>query len=146
VWTAADPSLFDGRSSNLYTYASNDPVNRADPTGHVAIADDLAFTLPVLGAGATAAAVGLTGAAIDGWFIGDALNDAFGDSIQSALDDLFGPANPGLSGPQICESRGKGERGQTRPGGNDNPWKKTRPHPTDPTKILEKDNQDGKWK
>ena len=41
--------------------------------------------------------------------------------------------------------RGKGERGRTaRPDGTGNPYKHTRPDPTDPTKILQKD-ADGKW-
>jgi RHS repeat-associated protein len=32
-WISRDPLLFDGGSSNLYTYAAADPVNRADRTG-----------------------------------------------------------------------------------------------------------------
>jgi RHS repeat-associated protein len=32
-WISRDPILFDGGSSNLYTYAGSDPVNRADRTG-----------------------------------------------------------------------------------------------------------------
>jgi RHS repeat-associated protein len=32
-WTARDPVLFDGRQSNLYVYASNNPVQLADPLG-----------------------------------------------------------------------------------------------------------------
>lgn len=32
-WTSKDPSLFAGRSLNLYAYVGNDPVNRTDPTG-----------------------------------------------------------------------------------------------------------------
>src|SRR5207248_2276878 len=32
-WTVKYPILFDGGSTNLYVYASNDPVNGADPNG-----------------------------------------------------------------------------------------------------------------
>mgnify|MGYP006335905819 FL=1 len=32
-WTAEDPILFRGGSTNLYIYVGNDPVNRFDPTG-----------------------------------------------------------------------------------------------------------------
>lgn len=32
-WTAPDPLNFGGRSTNLYTYAGNDPLNQIDPSG-----------------------------------------------------------------------------------------------------------------
>jgi RHS repeat-associated protein len=38
-WTAKDPILFGGGSSNLYTYVSNDPVNGFDSTGLQGIED-----------------------------------------------------------------------------------------------------------
>jgi RHS repeat-associated protein len=37
-WTSKDPLLFKGRSTNLYAYASGDPVNRRDSRG---TADDV---------------------------------------------------------------------------------------------------------
>ncbi|WP_437745460.1 RHS repeat-associated core domain-containing protein [Sorangium sp. So ce1504] len=33
-WTGKDPIRFGGRDNNLYAYASNDPVNWTDVTGH----------------------------------------------------------------------------------------------------------------
>jgi RHS repeat-associated protein len=32
-WTSKDPIRFDGGQANLYSYASDDPVNRTDRTG-----------------------------------------------------------------------------------------------------------------
>lgn len=32
-WTAKDPILFEGGTTNLYEYVGNDPVNRVDPRG-----------------------------------------------------------------------------------------------------------------
>jgi RHS repeat-associated protein len=34
-WTAKDPILFAGGDTNLYAYASGDPVNNVDPSGHI---------------------------------------------------------------------------------------------------------------
>jgi hypothetical protein len=45
------------------------------------------------------------------------------------------------------KARGKGERGKTsRPDGTGNPYKHTRPHPSDPGKIQRRDTHTGKWK
>lgn len=41
-WTTPDPALFAG-GDNLYAYASNDPVNVVDPTGHQPGFDDQFF-------------------------------------------------------------------------------------------------------
>ncbi|WP_052296594.1 RHS repeat domain-containing protein [Nitratifractor salsuginis] len=40
-WTAKDPLLFGGGDSNLYGYVLGDPVDLVDPSGKVAVVDDI---------------------------------------------------------------------------------------------------------
>ena len=50
-WTAKDPIGFDGGDSNLYGYVLGDPVSGFDPSGEVAIVDDVAIVcIAALGA------------------------------------------------------------------------------------------------
>ncbi len=42
-WTTKDPSGFAGGDTNLYAYASGDPVNRVDPNGEIAFLAPLVF-------------------------------------------------------------------------------------------------------
>ncbi|MFD9897739.1 RHS repeat-associated core domain-containing protein [Mesorhizobium sp. NPDC059025] len=82
-----DPTL-PGVGTNRYAYARNDPINKADNNGHIAIADDA-----VIG-GLIAAAVGYGVADIndDG-----KLNGSVGKGFGSALQDKFNEAVDGLS-------------------------------------------------
>lgn len=48
-WTAKEPLIFHGGDTNLYAYVSNDPVNRADPSGLSEWFEDcVEFTVPHL--------------------------------------------------------------------------------------------------
>ncbi len=42
-WTAKDPIGFGGGDADLYGYCLDDPVNWTDPTGEIAVADDMVF-------------------------------------------------------------------------------------------------------
>jgi RHS repeat-associated protein len=48
-WTTKDPILFAGRDTNLYVYASNDPVNRYDSSGLQESSGGVVCFLPVSG-------------------------------------------------------------------------------------------------
>jgi hypothetical protein len=70
-------------------------------------------------------AVGLASAV---YLIWNAVSDDDGDSVQPDVVNM------------------KGERGKTaKPEGTDNPFKKMRPHPSDPSKVRMKDPHTGKF-
>ncbi|HKU45034.1 MAG TPA: RHS repeat-associated core domain-containing protein, partial [Polyangiales bacterium] len=83
-WTAKDPILFGGGQANLYAYVGGDPVNRIDPSGEVAVVDDVA----VVGAAMAATALAT-------WCVGggcQAVSDSLaqlGDAIGQAWDRVF---------------------------------------------------------
>jgi RHS repeat-associated protein len=47
-WTAKDPILFAGGDTNLYEYASNDPVNKIDSAGHCPLCLAIALGIAVV--------------------------------------------------------------------------------------------------
>lgn len=166
-WLRKDPLGFDASGTNFYAYAANDPVNYVDTTGRDPSLTPLLPSSPTMpppglvpsggsaiesgegvmlvaespGAGVIGVLgpVAIAGAA--GIGIGLIIDGLWGDRIQHAMDAVFGdPTIP----PAMCGGRNKGERGRTRsPDGTNNPFKKYKPDPNDPTKVIYKD-QNGK--
>jgi len=80
-YTAKDPILFAGGSTNLYGYAVNDPVNVVDPNGRV-VATTTAVALGIKGlATGTASAVATT---VSGGDAGD-IATSFGTGFVAGL-------------------------------------------------------------
>jgi RHS repeat-associated protein len=79
-WTAQDPILFDGGTTNLYEYVNGDPINRIDPTGKWDMG----------GAAAVAARAGIAVGAALGAAVGVCLQLAF---PSKAGDDPTPPPN-----------------------------------------------------
>src|SRR5690606_20003943 len=151
-WLNHDP-LEEWADVNLYRFNYNAPTVYVDPNGENPAAIGIGIGIgvggggPGIGAGlGIGGAVGLGpglaigGAAGIGWGIGSWIND------NTPVGNI-GTAIGNWICPPVNESRahGQGERGRTGPGGQNNPWKHTRPHRTDPGKIQEK-GPDGKWK
>ena len=80
-WTAKDPIRFDGDGPNLSGYTSNDPINLIDPSGQIAIVDDII----IIGAIAISAAI-----ICQATNCGKPVADAIGAGID-AISDTFRP-------------------------------------------------------
>ena len=80
-WTSKDPIRFHGASLNLWEYAENDPVNRFDPSGHLAI-----LALPVLLALAQALETTIVGLLVAGAAV--AAVDVISSILQEILDQI----------------------------------------------------------
>jgi hypothetical protein len=148
-WINRDP-IEEAGGLNLYTFVNNETIGAVDSFGHAAPA----LLIPILvgGGGAAGTTVSTTTivtvggclvATAGGCIIGEAVTKPHPPSIPPSItypNPTIGVNLPPIS---ICMSR-QGERGFTRPGGNDNPYKHCKEHPTDPTKIICKDPQTGK--
>ena len=102
-WTAKDPILFAGGSTNLYGYALGDPVNFVDPDGQAVMVIPLIFAGAELSAAAAAAAnlgtaVLVTSAvvatAIAAWWAAENNDKPADTPAPSAPDAPSGPDAP----------------------------------------------------
>jgi RHS repeat-associated protein len=105
MWTAKDPILFGGGSSNLYGYVQNDPINFIDPLGlsaasqaawrNFGAAAGLLLSLPVdafedlstLGAGALANPATTAGMMVGGAALGTAIDAVLNGPMLSKKND-----------------------------------------------------------
>jgi RHS repeat-associated protein len=100
-WTAKDPTLFEGRSLNLYGYAVSDPVNLLDSEGESW--ESAAW------AAAEGAAVGATGAlAVGGIAVGAATIGVPAAAITTGLAAVV-VVGAAVTGYNIVEAVGRGD-------------------------------------
>ena len=122
-----DPIRFEAGDVNLYRYVGNSAVDFVDPMGLQGISN------PVRDALISCETAGLTATETAQYLVllGLAAN------VPNALEMVKNRAE--------SRANGKGERGKTaKPSGTDNPYKHTKPHPTDPGKIIQRDPHTGK--
>ena len=84
-WTATDPIRFRGGDTNLYRYATDDPVNRTDPVGLSSLASE--GTPPAAASGVNAASDAAAAAAGSG--------NAADTGVNAASDAAEGAAGSG---------------------------------------------------
>ncbi len=153
-----DPLDFEAGDANLHVYASNAPQDLTDPTGELAgLAVPLARCAG--GAAATALIYRWHGRKIDGWVLLEGclffrLPLRFARFPRLApRGPALGPRTPSLT-PRVSSGGGSprrrvgkppGERRHTgKPEGTPDRYKKMKPHPEKPDKVIFKDPHTGK--
>lgn len=78
-----DPTM-EGVGTNRYAYAGNDPVNKSDPNGHIAVADDAAIAIGF------AAAIAAMGYGISDYRDDGKINGSVGKGLADAVRSALG--------------------------------------------------------
>lgn len=102
-WVSKDPILFASRSTNLYTYALNDPVNLIDPDGQLILNVVSGVVGATIGAYNAYASGGSGNDIVGGALIGGLANAVSGKALVNALINAAGniagqTTNPCFSG------------------------------------------------
>jgi len=106
-----DPTM-PGVGTNRYAYAENDPINKSDPNGHVAIVDDaIGFGLATLAVAAFS--YSYADAVDDG-----KLNGSVGKGLGAAIGDSFRELSKSLFGIAKVEAEDPGSRAKSPPNPN----------------------------
>jgi RHS repeat-associated protein len=115
-WTASDPIRFRGGDTNLYRYATDDPVNRTDPVGLSSVASE--GTPPAADSGVAAATdAAATAAAGSGNSAADMGVNAASDAAAAAAGSGNSAADTGVNAASDAAAAAAGGSGNAADSG-----------------------------